>query len=284
METPEEYYGNPDSHGSYQFTTLKDIVDEMMMERLEPDSYIKNTNRNLFILHAKNGIKELTKDTSASVLSIEMTVGQNSYITVPQNFVKHVSVSLVLVDDKTGKRYLKPLDNNQSMNTAIGYLQDDEAEILFDDDEQIITSDASNVYNMPFRSYEFIGSSYDGSNAFFDTSVLSEYGEFKVDEDKGKIAFSDNIIDREIVLEYVSDGLHLEYFGEGQIKVHKYIEKAVKDFAYHGCIAKRQTVPANEKSRASLQYRTSRFQAIKDLAGLDLHKIARVMRSKSKYL
>ena len=284
METAEQYYGNPDSHGSYQFTTLKDIVDEMMMNKLEPDSYIKNTNRNLFILHAKNGIKKMTKDTSACVLSIEMTVGNDCYITVPQNFVSHVSVSLVLVDERTGKRYLKPLDNNQTMNTAVGYLQDDEAKILFDDDGGIMTADASNVYNMPYRSYEFIGSSCDSGNAFFDTSVLTEYGEFKIDEQNGKIAFSDNIADKEIVLEYLSDGLHLEYFGLGQIKVHKYIEEAVKAWAYYGCIEKRQTVPANEKARAKLEYRTLRFQAIKDLAGLDLRKVSRIMRSKSKYL
>lgn len=283
METPEEYYGNPDSHGSYQFTTLKDIVDEMMMERLEPDSYIKNTNRNLFILHAKNGIKKMTKDTSACVLSIEMTVGNECYITVPQNFVSHVSVSVVLVDGN-GKRYSKPLDNNQNMITAIGYLQDDEANILFDDEEKILTADASNVYNMPHRSNEFVGDCSGSGNAFLNTSILSEYGEFKIDEEKGKIAFSENIADREIVLEYLSDGLHLEYFGEGQIKVHKYIEEAVRAWAYYGCISKRQTVPANEKARANMEFRTLRFKAIKDLAGLDLRKISRAMRSKSKYL
>lgn len=284
METPEQYYNNPDSHGSYQFTTLKDIVDEMMMERLDPDSYIKNTNRSLFILHAKNGIKELSKVTAASISAIEMTVGQESFIVLPQDYVSWVSVSVVMVDQRNGKRYLKLLDENNSINTATGYLQDDEAKILFDDDGGILTADASNAYNIPFRSYEFIGNGCDGSNAFFDTAVLSEYGEFKVDRENGKLVLSDNIIDREIVLEYITDGLQLEHLGEEFIKVHKYIEKAVKDFAYHGCIERRQTVPANEKSRASLRFRTSRFQAKKDLAGLDLHKISRAMRTKSKYL
>lgn len=283
-ETAEEYYNNSESHGKYQFTTLKDIVDELMMERFDPDSYIKNTNRNLFILHAKNGIKELTKDTKAPVLSIEMTVGENSFIILPQNYVDWVSVSIVLVDPKNGKRYLKQLDENNDINTATGYLQDDEANILFDDEGGILTADASNAYNMPYRSYEFIGSSCGGSNAFFDTAVLTEYGEFKVDQENGKLVLSDNLIDKEIVLEYVSDGLHLEYLSDGQIKVHKYMEKAVKDFAYHGCIKKRQTVPANEKARADLERRSSKWQAKKSLAGINLRKIARVMRSKSKYL
>ncbi|MFH6944634.1 hypothetical protein [Flavobacterium sp. FlaQc-50] len=283
METPEEYYNTPASHGSYQFTTLKDIVDELMTNRLEPDSYIKNTNRSLFVLHAKNGIKKMTKDTSAGVLAIEMTVGEEGYITVPQDYVHYVRVSVVLVDDVTGTRRLHPLDVNQNINTAIGYLQDHDAKILFDDDGNILTADASNIYNMPYKCYEFTRSCGDG-NAFFDTSLLSEFGECVIDTEKGKIGFSDNLVDKEIVLEYQSDGLQWEYFGEGDIKVHKYIEEAVKDWAYFGCIEKRINVPANEKSRAYLKFKSSRFKSIKDLAGLDLNKISRAMRSKSKYL
>lgn len=284
METAKEYYSNPESHGSYQFTTLKDIVDELMMDRLEPDSYIKNTNRNLFLLHAKNGIKEMCKSAPSSILSIEMTVGEESFIVLPQNYVDWVSVSVVLVNPDNGKRYLKQLDENNDINTAIGYLQDDQAKILFDDDGGILTADASNAYNMPYRSYEFIGSTCDGNNAFFDTAVLSQYGEFKVDKDLGALVLSDNLIDKEIVLEYLSDGLDLEYISEKAIKVHKYIEQSVKDYTYSACIEKRQTVPANEKARAELKFRSSRWKSKKALSGLNLRKISREMRSKSKYL
>lgn len=284
METSEEYYNNPESHGSYQFTTLKDIVDELMIDRLEPDSYIKNTNRSLFILHAKNGVKEMSKIACASILSIEMTIGEESFIVLPQDYVDWVSVSVVLIDPNNGKRYLKQLDENNEINTATGYLQDDEAKILFDNDGGILTADASNAYNMPYRSYEFIGSSCNGSNAFLDTAALTQHGEFKVDKENGKLILSDNIIDKEIVLEYRSDGLQLEHLSEAKIKVHKYIEKAVKDYAYHSCIKRRETVPANEKMRADLEFRTSRWESKKNLLGIDLRKISRVMRSKSKYL
>jgi hypothetical protein len=285
METPEEYYNDPSLHGHYQFTNLRDIVEQLMAERLEPDSYIKNTNRNLFILHAKNGIKELSQEvTAASILSIEMTVGEESFIVLPQNYVSWVSVSVVLVDPNNGKRYLKQLDENNNINTATGYLQDDQAKILFDNDGGILTADASNAYNMPYRSYEFIGNTCSGSNAFFDTAVLSQFGEFKVDINNGKLVLSDNLIDKEIVLEYLSDGLYLDNITESQIKVHKYIEKSVKDYVYSNCIERRQTVPANEKARADMKYKSSRWKSKKALSGLNLRKISREMRSKSKYL
>jgi hypothetical protein len=285
METPEEYYNDPSLHGHYQFTTLKDIVDELMMERLEPDSHIKNTNRNLFILHAKNGIAELSREvTASSILAIEMTVGEESFIVLPQNYVSWVSVSVVLVDAKNGKRYLKQLDENNDINTATGYLQDDQAKILFDDQGGILTADASNAYNMPYRSYEFIGSTCDGGNAFLDTALLTQFGEFKVDINNGKLILSDNLIDKEIVLEYLSDGLFLDNITDSQIKVHKYIENSVKDYIYSNCIQRRQTVPANEKARAELKFRSSKWKSKKALSGINLRKISREMRSKSKYL
>lgn len=283
METPEQYYNTPASHGSYQFTTLKDIVDEMMMNRLEPDSYVKNTNRNLFILHAKNGIKKMTAETSAGIFAIEMTVGEDSYITLPQDYVSHVRVSVVVMDSRTGKRYLHPLDINSEINTATGYLQDNDAKILFDDDGNIITADASNIYNIPYKSYEFTGGSC-GGNAFFDTSVLSEFGEYTIDENNGKLGFSDNLINKEIVLEYQSDGLQWEYFADKEIKVHKKIEEAVKDWTYYACIERRVNVPMNEKIRALNRYKTTLFQTKKKMSGLDLKAVSKLLRSKSKYL
>lgn len=284
METAEEYYNDPALYGHYQFTTLKDIVDEMVtVSRLDTDSYLKNTNRALIILHAKIGVQKLTKDTSASILDIEMTVGEDSFIVLPQDFVKCVSVSLVIVDDK-GKRYLKPLDENNDINTATGYLQDDQAKILFDDEGAILTADASNAYNIPYRSIDLKDTDCDGDKAFTDTAALTKYGEFKVDTENGCLILSDNVVDKEIVLSYLSDGLQLEHISESKIRVHKYIEEAVKAWAYFGCIEKRQTVPQNTKTDAKLAYRTLKFKAIKDLAGLDLNKIVRAMRSKSKYL
>lgn len=282
METPEQYYGNEASHGGYQFSTLKDIVDGMMMEKLESDSYLKNTNRNLIIYHAKMGIKELTKSISGSELAIEMTVGQDAFIVLPQDFVSCMSVSVVVVEEGTGSRKLFPLDRNQNINTAIGYLQDDQAKILFDDNGFILTADASNAYNIPYKSYEFITGPNAGST-YVDASIFSVNGEYKVDEENGKLVLDARLINKEIVLQYKSDGLQWEAFAEGDIKVHKYLEQALKDWIYYACIEKRQTVPANEKRRALDRFKTTRFEAKKTRSGLNLKQIAREMRSKSKF-
>lgn len=281
METPEQYHSNKLSHGSYQFSTLKEIIDGMLMGKLESDSYIKNTHRSILIYHGKMGIKEMTRSISGATLAIEMTVGEDSCIVLPQDFVSCVSVSAVV--DSEGTRKLCPLDRNQNINTATGILQDNNAKILFDENGFILTADASNAYNMPFKSYEFI-SGYNGGNSFTDGSNFSVNGEYKVDEENGKLVLDARLIDKEIVLQYKSDGLQWESFNEGEIKVHKYLEQSLKDWIYYYCIEQRMTVPDREKRRALDRYKTTSFKAKKERSGLNLQQIAREMRSKSKFL
>ena len=281
IETPEAYYGTEASHGSYQFVPLKEVIDGLLTEaKLDPDNYLKNTNRGLILYHAKMGIKELTKSTSKATLAIEMTVPNNSCIVMPQDYVDYVRISAVVVDGFTGGRRLEVLDINRKINTATGYLQDNNAAIIFDNDGNIITADASNAYNIPYKKYEFYPSV--SGDAMQDTSKLCAYGEFTIDENNGKIVFSSNLINKEVVVEYESDGLQWESFGEGEIKVHKYIEQALKDLTYYSCIEKRITVPANEKERALRRSKTTRHIARKNRNGLDLNEISRQMRTKTK--
>lgn len=281
MTTPEQYYADPALHGNYQFVLLKDIIDSMLMERFDEDSYLKNTNRNLLIYHAKLGLKELTKSAASSVKAIEMTVGAKGYIEMPQDYVHYVRVSVVVYDGSTNSRRLYPLDINYNINISKNYLQDDAGFLLFDDDGYILESE-SEGYAGGYTSYSFCNTSE--GNAFLDTSQLSANGEFTIDEDKGNLVFDSKLIDQEVVIEYESDGIDFELIKETEIKVHKFIEEALRNWIYYACIEKRRSVPANEKQRALNRFKTTRHIAKKNRAGLDLHKIVRVMRSKSKYL
>jgi hypothetical protein len=281
MVTPEQYYTDPSLHGNYQFTTLKDVIESLLIEQLDPDSYIKNINRNVLIYHAKMGLRELTKSANTSILAIEMTVGDSGYIAMPQDYVDYVRISLVVIDG-SGTRRLYPLDVNENINTAKAYLQDNNAEILFDN-EGYPLEDNGGAYAGGFTSLGFI-TNYCGGNAFLDTSLLSRNGEFKVDEDSGNLIFGSELIDQEVVIEYESDGLQFELISETEIKIHKHIEEALRDYTYAACIAKRRSVPANEKQRALDRYKTTRHIAKLNRAGLDLMSIVRAMRSKTKYV
>lgn len=282
METAQQYHNNEASHGSYQFVTLKEVIDGLLTNKLEDDSYLKNTNRALLIYHGKMGLKELTKSVSKITLAIEMTVGDNSCIVMPQDFVDYRRISVVAVDELNGSRHLQVLDVNNNINTADGYLQDNNAQILFDNNGGILKADASNAYNIAYTAYNILPNRNTGSSV--DTSKFTKNGEFKIDENKGKIVFSSNLINKEVVIEYLSDGLQWEEFNEGEIKVHKYIEQCLKDWIYYSCIEGRITVPQNEKRRALDRYKTTKHEARKSNTALDLNEVLRQMRTKSKLL
>ena len=281
-QTPIQYYDDPASFGNYQYVPLKEVIDGLLMDQLDKDSYIKNTNRNILIYHGKMVLKELIRKVSRETLAIEVTVGNDGCITLPQDYVGNASVFAVVVDSSTGGRKLFPLDRNNNIITAVGILQDEKAKIIFDNDGNIITADYSNAYAIPHTSYEFIGAT-DHGNPNIDASIFSVNGEYKVDTINGKLILDDRLIGREIVLKYKSDGLQWEYFQETEVRVPKYLEQTLKDGIYYSTIEKRQSVPANEKARALRRFNTTKFEAKKAASGINMKRIAREIRSKSKF-
>lgn len=278
VQTPEQYYSDDQNWGSYQFVTLKNIIDEMVLESLDDDSYLKNTKRSSILLHAKQGIKKLTQKISNQVLAIEMTVGEQLFIPLPQDYVDYVRVSVVMPDFK-----LKPLSINRNISISIGYLQDHNAEILFDEFGGITESDSSNAYAKPYKKYSFIDDPLGGYQEL-DTSKLSRWGEFTVDELRGTILFSSDLLDKEIVLEYVSDGLQWETLKEEEIKIHKQIEEPLRDWIYYSCIERKRNVPNNEKQRALNRFKTTSHQALIKRQNFDINDIWKTLQVGSKML
>ncbi len=59
--TAQVYYTTDELHGNYQFITLSNIIDEMLIKaNLATYSYIKNKPMPLILLSAKTGKNELT--------------------------------------------------------------------------------------------------------------------------------------------------------------------------------------------------------------------------------
>lgn len=278
-QTPEQYYNDEDSLGSGQYVSLKDIVDAMMLETQDDDSYLKNTKRSKIIYYARQAVRSMARQAANDVLAIEVTVPDSLSWPMPQDYVNYCRVSVVVQDNSTGSLRLQPLDVNYKMNTAIGYLQDDQAKILFDDQGNILTADSSNGYARPYKTYNFSG----GYQPTLNTSKLSQFGEFVPDERRGMFLFSSQLSDREIVIEYVSDGLPIGA-SESEITIHKYLKETVENWVYYACIERKRNVPSNEKQRALNRYKTTLHQAKINLANFDLLRIARTMRAKTMTL
>lgn len=281
--TPFDYHSDEANHGNYQFVPLKEVVDDLQFEFNQNGHYLEHTRRTSILYHAKECLRKYNKTVKNDPLAIEMTVPENLVIAMPHNYVDWLRVSVVVTDDNTDSYRLKPLDINTNMNIAIGYLQDHNAEILFDQSGGILQADATSVYAQPYKKYEFDNDAMGGQREL-DTSKLSKYGEFAIDQKRGKIVFSSDLYDKEIVLEYISDGLEFDTYAEETIKVHKKVVEMVKDWVYLECVNPKRDVPANEKERARRRFMTTKHQVVMDRADLNMLEIARVMQSSSKHL
>lgn len=279
MSTFNTYYTESGNHGSYQFSPLSDIIDEVFLDaQSDTDSYIHRKPRHLFVMKAKSGVKELTSDMANDVLMIEVEIGDDLQFILPQDFVDWVRVSVV---GKDGKLY--PLDINRHSNRAIAYLQDHDYKILLDDRGYPLTSDGENIYNKGLKKREFAGSFF-GAQFLLDTSHLSAYGEFSIDKRRGVIVVDSTMSGRNIVLEYISDGLQWDEIHEKEITVHKYFEEPLKNWIYWKLIENGRNVPEREKMRAERIYNGSRQKSFRLLANFNLIEVGKAFRSSLKWI
>lgn len=279
MATAQEYYNDDSQHGNYQYVSLDEVINGLMLDSQDDDSYLKNIRRSTVLAHAKHGVKELNKGAANDILAAEITVGSDLKVILPQDYVNYVRVSLVTDDYK-----LVPLNINTNMSIAVGYLQDHNYDILFDNEGRPLTSDASNAYNKPFKIYEFEDECLVNGRFTADASKLSKYGEFHIDERRGCIVFSSNLEGREIVLEYVSDGLQWELIDEADITVHKYVFEALRAYIIYNCVSNRRNVPRNYKLDKKAEYKTLKHQAKLQRLDFKLIEVDKVMRSKTKWI
>jgi len=271
-QTDLEYYNDESSHGNYQYVSLREIIDAMEMEALNNDSFIKHVARHNLIRHAKTAIREMNANAAGDILAFEITVPTSLVVTLPPDYVNYVRVSYVKQDEMNGGYHLVPLDINYNINTAIGYLQDHDANLLYDEDGYVLTSDASNAYSKPYKKYPFT-TLCSPNRQSSDITKFSKNGEFTIDQRRGKILFGSEFSDRDVVVEYISDGLMCD---DSRIKVHKFLKQAVEDWIYYASIERNRNVPMNEKIRSINRYKASMHEAKKKMMDFKINRLYRI--------
>ena len=90
----QSYYDNTgDAFGSYQFTSLKDIVNQFMVVYVGEDKIISKVRRTDIAFHAQRGLAELSYDTLKSFKSQEIEVPPSLSFKLPHDFVNYVKLS-----------------------------------------------------------------------------------------------------------------------------------------------------------------------------------------------
>ena len=219
-QTPEDK-----NWGSYQYVSLKDIVNNFMLMYQGNHELINNVDRNKVAFFAKRAIQELNYDALKETKVLQLDVCDNLRFVLPPDYVNWVRISMF----KDG--LLLPLTENIQTNWAKSYLQDNNCRILFDHKGDILSpSDYSSLVDR-YRIDKLTPSIYlnEGSpyynqqgyccdgNWYFEYPIGARYGlntetanqnaTFKIDKVGGVINFSSDVAGESIVLEYVSDGI-----------------------------------------------------------------------------
>ena len=113
-QTDEQYYLGPDGvwnsfdedYGSYQFTSIGDIINNFMISYVGLEKNISKVKRTEVAFHAQRGIQEFSFDTLPSIKSQEIEIGPTLNFVLPKDYVNYVK--LVWIDSKGIERIIYP--------------------------------------------------------------------------------------------------------------------------------------------------------------------------------
>jgi len=146
--TPQEYYDGND-FGSYQFTSLKDIINQFMLVYVGEGKIIPNAKRMDVAFHAQRALAELSFDTLKSCKAQEITVPASLQMVLPQDYVNYTKVSW---SDSAGIKHLLYPVSKTSNPTKIE--QKENGEYSFATNPLLINQDFSSPLADPWFTSE----------------------------------------------------------------------------------------------------------------------------------
>ena len=291
-------YGNTveENYGSYSYITLNDIVNNFMVAYVGVGKLISDVKRTDVIFHAKRSLQEFSYDTLKSIKSQELNVPSNLSVVIPQDYVNYVKVSWV---DHLGVKHPLYPGSTLTTNPFENPVQDTFGVPIQDNfgsniegtsltekrwaDNNIINK-LQNFYNVnnqmnDWNNYGMNDYGY-GRHFGLDPQYANINGYFTINEREGKMSFSSDLVNKLIILEYISDGLAYDM----DTKVPKLAEEAVYASILHAVVSLRIGQPEYLVQRLRRE-KTAKLRNTKiRLSNIKLEEITQVLRGKSKWI
>ena len=283
-----------ENYGSYAYTSLNDVINGFIATYVGEHKLIGDVKRTDVIFHAKRGLQEFSYDTLKSVKSQEITIPPSLGVTIPQDYVNYVSLAYI---DQLGVRHPIYPANNLTSSPYEVPLQDEAGDYTMDNTGDLLegTSITNERWgeandrllngNITFDDYWSYGSYLTG-NPFYgqrygnDPQNSQRNGWFNMNERDGTIAFSSNLKDRLIILDYISDGLAYDL----DSRIPKMAEDALYAHILYSILASRINQPEYVIQRLKRDRSAKLRNAKIRLSNIKLSEIVQVMRGKSKWI
>ena len=280
--------------GSYEYISIKDIVNNFMTAYVGMDKLIPRVRRSDVIFHAKRGLQEFSYDTLKSINSQELTIPPSLSVAMPQDYVNYVQVSRI--DNDGVKRIIYPVNNlttsptqlpiqdSKGIITQNSFGSNNEAQQSITEERWIsnnpnditgyLDEENTNVYDWAWWKLAY------GMRYGLEPQISQQNGWFQINERTGTFSFSSELANQLIVLEYISDGLAYDI----DSKVPKMAEDALYAHINYSILSARSNVQEyivqRYKRDRSAKLRNAKIR----LSNLKLDEIIQVFRGKSKWI
>ena len=283
-----------ENYGGYSYTPLTEVIDGFMAVYVGEHKLIADIKRTDAIFHAKRGLQEFSYDTLKSIKSQELTISPALSATIPQDYVNYVNISYI---DSMGVKHPIYPANNLTIAPYEVPLQDEDGNPTMDNfgdnlegSSQTLERWASandsllngNITAEEYFAYSgwLTGNPFLGQKYGNDPQYAQKNGWFNMNERDGTIAFSSNLKDRLIVLEYISDGLAYDL----DMRIPKMAEDALYAHMLYSILASRINQPEYVIQRLKKDRSAKLRNAKIRLSNIKLSEIVQVMRGKSKWI
>jgi len=297
----EKAYGQvvEDNYGSYSYIKLSDAIDNFMVGYVGEGKLIQKAKKSDILFFAKRGLQEFSYDTLKSIKSAELTIPVSLTLALPQDYVNYVKCSWV---DQSG--VLHPIYPTNNLTTSPYYTQIQDSKGIPTQDNvgsdiegtsitqerwhsnnrgNSLNSDLSGISDFSLnwnQNGEWINYQNFGQLYGVDPQYANMNGYFNLNEREGKMSFSSHLVNRLIVLEYISDGLAYDT----DTKIPKMAEEALYAHILHAVISTRANQPEyivqRLKKERSAKLRNTKIR----LSNIKTEEITQVMRGKSKWI
>ena len=284
--TDQNYYEGSDL-GNYQFTSLEDIINQFTIAYVGEGKIISKVKRTDVAFHAQRALQEMSFDTFKSIKSQEIKLPSSLVMKLPRDYVNYVK--LTWSDEAGIEHVIYPISKTSNPTSLT---QDADGDYTFDGSGNLQTNAESTTWTnyKSANAHENTQDNLDYDQDNWNYNVGQRYGldpefaqingSFYIDELKGNIHFSSNIVNETVKLKYISDSLGTD----AEMKVHKFAEEAMYNQIAYAILSTRANTPTGLVLRFQKAARASKRNAKLRLQNIKLEEITQVLRGKSKQI
>ena len=289
-----------ENNGSYGYTTLHDIIDNFLIAYVGAGKLIPSVKKTDVIFHAKRGLQEFSYDTLQSIKSQEVSIPQSLSIIIPQDFVNYVRLSWIdelgvqhtifPANTLTSNPYETPAQDNLGVPTQDNIEENIEGTSVINErwagtdpariSGALMTNQGDQVADIYRTMWGDGYTTWLGQRYGMNPETSQRNGWFTIDERKGMFTFTNNLKNKIVLIEYISDGNAYEM----DTRIPKMAEEALYAHIIHAILS----VSTNVQEYVIRRFKQERSAKLRNakirLSNIKLDQIIQVMRGKSKWL